>query len=66
MTHCNHCKKGVLVHTETVIHVVDNLMVAGDVHKCTRCDELTVISRVYQQVKNVRLRIKDVAEAGGL
>lgn len=65
MNTCKKCKRGVLVCTETVIHVVDKIMVAGDVYKCTRCDEKTVKTRVYQQIK-VRLNEADEAKQGWL
>jgi hypothetical protein len=55
------------VHVNTVIHAKDDYMVAGDEYKCTCCNDMSVKTRVYMRVKNVRIRQVEVkAKIGAL
>lgn len=65
MTKCKACGRGVMVHINTVTHIKDGYMVAGDEYRCTCCNEVMVKTRVYQHV-NARLRHEETVSVGGL
>lgn len=50
MKKCPYCKKGVMYPRDARVHVVDNMMVRGNVLRCGRCGEVAIETDVYVKI----------------
>lgn len=65
VTQCPKCEGGMMFPKEVHVHVMDNMMIRGNVRQCAKCGEVGILTEVYQHVTAIKKRAtKAVAKIG--